>query len=92
MNKTELVAALAGKSGLTVKDSAAAVSAFTEIVAAELGKRGEVAIPGFGTFGVKDRAARTGRNPATGKEIEIPAATVPYFKPGRSLKDAAAKK
>ena len=87
-NKQELVDSVAKATGLTKKDATAAVDAvFTSIE--EALKNGEkVQLIGFGNFEVRDRAARKGRNPQTGAEIEIPASKVPAFKPGKALKDA----
>lgn len=87
MNKTELVAAMADQTGLTKKDAEAALKAFTDIVSGELKNGGDVALVGFGTFKVSERAARTGRNPLTGEEIQIAASKVPSFKAGKALKD-----
>ncbi len=92
MNKTELVDAMAKASGLSKKDSEKALKAFTETVTKELKKKGKVQLIGFGTFETTKRAARTGRNPQTGKDIKIPAATVPKFKAGKALKDTVNKK
>ena len=91
MNKNELVEALAEKMGPTKKEAEAAVSAFTETVKEALVDGKKVQIIGFGNFEVRERAARKGRNPQTGKEIEIPASKVPAFKPGKGLKDAVNK-
>ncbi len=88
MNKTELVAKVAEKAGLTKKDAEKAVGAFTEAVQEALVEGDKVQLIGFGTFETKDRAARTGRNPQTGKAIEIPASKNPVFKAGKALKDA----
>ena len=88
MNKTELVEAVAKKMGTTKKEAEAAVSAFTETVKEALAEGKKVQLVGFGNFEVRERAARKGRNPQTGEEIEIPASKVPAFKPGKSLKDA----
>ena len=88
MNKTELIAAVAEKAELSKKDAEKAVKALTEAVAEELKKGGKVQLVGFGTFEVRDRAARKGRNPQTGEEIEIAASKVPGFKAGKALKDA----
>ena len=88
MNKTELVAAIASKANISKKDAEASVKAFTEVVAEELKKGEKIALVGFGTFEVSQRAARTGRNPQTGKEIKIPASKAPKFKAGKALKDA----
>jgi DNA-binding protein HU-beta len=92
MNKTELVAAIADKAGLTKKDAEAAVKAFTDVVSAQLKKGDKVQLVGFGTFETAKRAARTGRNPQTGKEIKIAASVAPKFKAGKALKDAVNKK
>ncbi|MBR4208435.1 MAG: HU family DNA-binding protein [Lachnospiraceae bacterium] len=88
MNKTELVAAIAEKAEINKKDAEAVVNAFTDAVSAELKKGGKVQLAGFGTFEVRERAARTGRNPQTGEEIKIAAAKNPAFKPGKGFKDA----
>lgn len=87
MNKAELIDAIAEETGLTKKDSEAALKAFTTIVGNEMKKGGSVQLIGFGTFEVGDRAARTGRNPQTGATIEIKAAKTPKFKAGKALKD-----
>ena len=91
MNKTELVAAMADQAGLSKKDAEKALAAFTDAVAAELKKGGKVQLVGFGTFEVAKRAARTGRNPQTGKEIKIAASKTPKFKAGKALKDIVNK-
>ena len=88
MNKTDLIAAVAAKADLSKKDADAAVSAVFEAVTEALAKGDKVQLIGFGTFEVRERAARTGRNPHTGETIEIAAAKVPAFKPGKALKDA----
>ena len=88
MNKTELVAAMAEKAGLSKKDAEAALKAFTDAVAEELKKGGKIQLVGFGTFEVSERAARTGRNPQTKEEITIPASKAPKFKAGKALKDS----
>lgn len=89
MNKTELVEAMAAKTGLTKKDAEAALKAFTDTVAAELKKKdGKVQLVGFGTFKVTKRAARKGHNPKTGEEIKIKAAKQPKFIAGAALKAA----
>lgn len=88
MNKNEFVTAIAEKSGLTKKDAEAALNAYTEVVTDALKSGDSVQLIGFGTFEVRERAARTGRNPHTGENIEIAAAKVPAFKPGKALKDA----
>ncbi len=88
MNKTELVAAMAEKAQLSKKDAEAALKAFTDVVAEELKKGEKIQLVGFGTFEVSERAARTGRNPQTGKEMKIAASKAPKFKVGKALKDA----
>lgn len=88
MNKTELVAAIAEKTGLSKKDSEKAVKAFTEVVSEELKKGEKIQLVGFGTFEVADRPAREGRNPRTGETMPIPASKAPKFKAGKALKDA----
>lgn len=88
MNKTELVAAVATKADLSKKDAEAAVKAVLDAVTEALADGEKVALVGFGTFEVKERAARTGKNPRTGEPIEIPASKVPSFKAGAALKNA----
>ena len=87
MNKAELVSAIADKATLSKKDAEAALKAFTDVVAEELKKGEKIQLVGFGTFEVSERAARTGRNPQTGKEMTIPASKAPKFKAGKALKD-----
>lgn len=87
MNKTELVAAIAEKTGLKKSDAEKAVKAFSEVVAEELVKGGKVQLVGFGTFEVVERPARVGRNPQTKKTMEIAASKAPKFKAGKALKD-----
>ena len=87
MNKTELVAAMAEKSGLSKKDAEAALTAFTATVTEALKAGDKIQLVGFGTFEVSERAARTGRNPQTGAEMVIPASKAPKFKAGKALKD-----
>lgn len=87
MNKTELVAAIAEKTGLTKKDAEGAVKAFTDTVAEQLKAGDKIQLVGFGTFEVTERAARTGKNPQTGEAINIPASKAPKFKAGKALKD-----
>lgn len=91
MNKTELVAAIADEANLTKADAAKALDATINTITGAMAKGDDVAIIGFGTFKVGDRAARTGRNPQTGAEIQIPAAKVPKFSAGKSLKDSVNK-
>ena len=80
MNKTELVAAMAEQTELSKKDAEAALKAFTDVVAEELKKGEKIQLVGFGTFEVSERAARTGRNPQTGEEMEIAASKAPKFR------------
>ena len=87
MNKTELVAAMSAQAGLSKKDAEAALNAFTAVVSDEMKKGGKVALVGFGTFEVSERAAREGKNPATGEKITIAACKAPKFKAGKALKD-----
>jgi DNA-binding protein HU len=88
VNKNELVASVAEKAGLTKKDAEKAVNAFVETVQQSLVEGNKIQMIGFGTFEVKERAARTGRNPRTNEEIQIPASKNPVFKAGKALKDA----
>lgn len=88
MTKTELIKQIAERADLSQAKAAEALQAFEAAVTAELSKGGEVALIGFGTFKVADRAARAGRNPQTGAEIQIAASKVPTFKAGKALKDA----
>lgn len=92
MNKTELVAAIAAKAELSKKDSEKALKALTDTVAEQLKNGEKVQLVGFGTFEVVKRAARTGKNPQTGKAIKIPASKAPKFKAGKGLKDTVNKK
>ena len=91
MNKTELIAAVAEKTGLTKKDAERVVNATFETVTAALAKGDKVAVSGFGNFEVKAREARVGRNPRTKETIQIPATKLPAFKAAKALKDAVAK-
>ena len=91
MNKTELIAAVAEKTGLTKKDAERVVSATFDTVAANLQKGEKVSISGFGIFEVKTREARIGRNPRTKEEIKIPATKLPAFKASKALKENVAK-
>lgn len=88
MNKSELVASMVEKSGLSKKDAEKALKSFEEAVTCELKAGGKVQLVGFGTFEVAERAARVGRNPQTGKDMQIPASKAPKFKAGKALKDA----
>jgi len=91
MNKTELIAAVAEKTGLTKKDAERVINATFETVTATLAKGEKVAVSGFGNFEVKAREARVGRNPRTKETIQIPATKLPAFKAAKALKDAVAK-
>ena len=91
MNKTELVAAIAEKTDLTKKDAELALTAVVESITEALEKGDKVQLIGFGSFEVKNRAARTGRNPKTKEAINIPASKVPAFKASKTLKDAVSK-
>ncbi|HGJ5867560.1 HU family DNA-binding protein [Arsenophonus nasoniae] len=88
MNKTELINKVSEKSGLGKKDAEKAVNAFTETVTEALKSGNDVQLVGFGSFQVKPRAAREGRNPKTGETLKIAAANVPSFKAGQRLKEA----
>lgn len=88
MNKTELVDVVSTKSELTKQDSKKAVDALFETISNTLAKEEKVQLVGFGTFEVRERAERTGRNPQTGEEMTIPASKSPAFKPGKELKEA----
>lgn len=91
MNKTELIDAIAKEAGLTKADAGKALNALTDSVTKALKKGENVTLIGFGTFKVTKRAARTGRNPQTGKEIKIAARKAPGFTAGKALKDAVNK-
>lgn len=91
MNKTELIAAAAERAGLTKKDTERVLNAALDAVTASLAAGDKIQISGFGTFEVKAREARMGRNPHTKEAIEIPATKVPAFKPSKTLKDTVAK-
>ncbi len=88
MNKTELTAKLAEKTGLTKAQAADALNGVIDIITGQMKDGDKVILTGFGTFSVAERASRTGRNPRTGAEMTIPAARVPKFKAGKTLKDA----
>ena len=91
MNKNELIAAVAERANLTKKDSEAAVSALVEVITDALCDGDKVQLVGFGSFEVKKREARVGRNPQSGEPVEIPATKVPVFKAGKLLKDNVAR-
>jgi DNA-binding protein HU-beta len=88
LNKTELVGQVAAKTGMTKKDVEKVVSAFFATVEESLKEGDKVQLVGFGTFEVRERKSRKGRNPQTGEEINIPATRVPAFKAGKVLKDS----
>lgn len=87
MNKTQLIEAVSEHSGLSKVDAGKALDSFMEVTKETLASGGEVSLIGFGTFSVTERAARTGRNPKTGAEIQIAAKKAPKFKAGKALKD-----
>ena len=91
MNKTELIAAVANKTGITKKDAGDVLNAFLDAIKDAMASGDKVQLIGFGTFEAKERAARTARNPRTGTEIEVPAAKAPTFKAGKGLKDSINK-
>jgi DNA-binding protein HU-beta len=88
LNKTELISEVAAKAGITKKDAEKVINAFCSTVESTLKSGDKVQLIGFGTFEVRNRQARKGRNPQTGVEIDIPATKVPAFKSGKALKDA----
>lgn len=91
MNKVELIAQIAEKSGLSKKDAEKALAATLEVITDAISGGDKIQLVGFGSFETKEREARVGRNPRTKETIEIPATRVPVFKAGRALKDAVAK-
>ena len=91
MNKAELINAVAASADVSKKDTEAVISAMLDTITEALKEGDKVQLVGFGSFEVKKRAARIGRNPRTKEEIEIPATVLPAFKPGKALKDAVAK-
>ena len=91
MNKAELISNVAEKADLTKKDAERAVSAVLDTIGEALANGDKVQLVGFGTFEIRERAARRGRNPQTGEEINIAAARVPVFKAGKALKDTVVK-
>lgn len=91
MNKSELVAAISTKTGDTKKNSEASLNAMIEVITETLVKEDKVQLVGFGSFEVRKRAARKGRNPQTKEEIKIPASKSPVFKAGKALKDTVNK-
>ncbi len=91
MNKTELISAVAQRTGMSRKDAEQAVNATFEIITAQLAEGQKVQLSGFGIFETKERKARIGRNPMTRETVEIPATTALTFKAGKALKEAVAK-
>ena len=92
MNKADLIAAIAAKTGETKKSAEASVNAFVDVITESLEEGDKVQLVGFGSFEVRKRAARKGRNPQTKEEIKIPASKAPVFKAGKALKDLVNKK
>ena len=92
MNKTEFLRAVANEAGTTLKDTTAVYEAFVKTVNSAMANNEKVTLVGFGTFESRKRAARTGRNPQTGKEIKIAAKTVPAFSAGKKFKELVNKK
>ena len=92
MNKSELIAEVAAKAEITKKDADAAVTAVIDAITESLQKGDKVQLVGFGTFEVRERGARTGRDPSTNKEIQIPTSKAPAFKAGKALKDTVNNK
>lgn len=88
MNKQELISKIAEKAGISKKDAAAALAALTATITEELKAGEKIAIPNLGSFEVRERTARTGKNPRTGEAVEIAAKKLPAFKPAKALKDA----
>ena len=91
MNKADLIALTAERTGLTKKDTERVINAALEAISAALAEGDKVQLSGFGAFDVKDREARVGRNPHTKEAIEIPATKVPVFKPSKALRDLIGK-
>ena len=91
MNKAELINAVAEKAGLSKKDTEAAITAAIAVITENLAQNEKIQLVGFGSFEVKARAERIGRNPKTKEQIKIPASKTPVFKAGKALKDAVAK-
>lgn len=91
MNKAELIGAMSKETNLTKKDVESVLNSFVNVVSNQLAKKDKVQLIGFGTFETRKRSARTGRNPQTGKELKIPASTVPAFKAGKALKEKVNK-
>ena len=91
MNKTELIAQVAEKTGLSKKDTESIINAAVDTIASTMAQGDKMQLSGFGIFEVKDRQARVGRNPKTKEAIEIPASRQPVFKPSKALKDIVAE-
>lgn len=91
MNKNDFIANIAAEAGFTKKDAEKAIDAYTAVVTKALAAGDKVQLVGFGSFEVKNRAARQGKNPQTGLPLAIPASKAPAFKPGKALKDAVNK-
>lgn len=91
MNKAELITAVAEKTGISKKDTEKVITATFDAISAGLVAGEKISLVGFGSFDVKERGERTGRNPKTGEEIKIPACRIPQFKPGKSLKEEVGK-
>ena len=91
MNKSELIAVPAASTGLTKKDTERVLNAALDAICAAMGEHEKVQLSGFGTFEIKYREARVGRNPRTREATEIPATYVPSFKPSKALKDTVSK-
>lgn len=91
MNKAELINAIADETGLSKKDTEATINSFVNVVTNALENKDKVQLIGFGTFETRERSEKIGRNPQTGSELKIPAATVPAFKAGKALKEKVNK-
>ena len=92
MNKSDLIAAVAAKTGETKKSAETSINAIVDVISEALAKGDKIQLVGFGSFEVRQRAARKGRNPQTGKELKISAKKAPVFKAGKALKDAVNKR
>ena len=92
MNKRELIDTVAANAEITKKEADAVVNATLDAIIDGLAKEGKVVIPGFGSFEVRNKTAREGRNPRTGEKVKIAAKRAPAFKPGKAMKDAVEKK
>ncbi len=92
LNKSQLIGAIASKTGLTKVQASKALKGMVDAISKELEAGGAVRLIGFGTFSVRERSARSGKNPRTGSTIKIPAKKVPKFKPGKQLAESVAKK